>query len=190
MPHDAGRHHGRHLRVPDGATCILKGTNVKGTIKVETGATLKAYGVRVIGNVQGENAARVVIKAGSRVGGSFQVVQSRVAKVLDSRINGSILVDDNRGLNVIRRNVVGEDVQAFQNTGGVEIYVQAFQNAPGRAGRASFSWLFPGGPDGGSTRPAVSRVSWSSWAGARPRSRAIAESSRPPIRAPCASRAE
>lgn len=111
-----------NLRVPDGATCILNGTKVKGTIKVETGAVLKAYDVRVIGNVQGEDAKKVVVRDNSYIGGSFQVVQSRVAKVLDSRIVGDILIDDNRGLNVIRRNVVGEDVQAFQNSGGVEIF--------------------------------------------------------------------
>lgn len=111
-----------NLRVPDGATCILNGTYVKGTIKVETGAVLKAYGVRVVGNVQGEDARRVVVRQGSRIGGSFQVVQSHVAKVLDSRINGDILVDENSGLQEIRRNIVGGNVQAFQNTGGVEIY--------------------------------------------------------------------
>lgn len=111
-----------NLRVPDGATCTLNGTRVKGTIKVETNATLKAIGVRVVGNVQGENSRKVVIKGGARVGGSVQVVQSGTVKVLDSRIDGDILIDDNNGLNNIRRNFVGEDVQAFQNTGGVEIY--------------------------------------------------------------------
>jgi hypothetical protein len=111
-----------NLRVPDGATCTLNGTKIKGTLKVETGATLKAYGIRVIGNVQGENSQRVVVKAGSRIGGSFQVVQSRVAKLLDSHVNGDILIDENRGINEIRRNIVGEDVQAFQNSGGVEIF--------------------------------------------------------------------
>lgn len=111
-----------NLRVPDGATCTLNGTKVKGTIKVETGAILRAFGVRVIGNVQGENSRRVAVKEGSRVGGSVQVVQSRYVTVLDSRINGDILIDENTRRNNIRRNVVGGNVQAFQNTGGVEIY--------------------------------------------------------------------
>jgi hypothetical protein len=31
-----------NLRVPDGATCVLIGTFVKGTVKVEGDATLKA----------------------------------------------------------------------------------------------------------------------------------------------------
>jgi hypothetical protein len=111
-----------NLRVPDGATCTLNGTYVKGTLKVERGATLYAYGIRVVGNVQGENSRRVIVADGSRVGGSVQVVRSGVAKVLASRVNGNILFDDNGGLNAVRRTVVGGDMQAFQNTGGVRIY--------------------------------------------------------------------
>ncbi len=93
-----------------------------GTIKVGRSATLLAHGVRVVGNVQAENAHKVVVASTSRAGGSSQVVQSGVAKVRDSRINGGILFDANSGLNVARRNVVGADVQAFQNSGGVRIY--------------------------------------------------------------------
>jgi hypothetical protein len=111
-----------NLRVPQGATCTLNGTYVKGTIKIERNATLFAYAVRVIGNVQAENARKVVIASKSRVGGSVQIVDGGVAKVRDSRINGNILFDDNNGRNVVLRNVVGSDVQAFQNTGGVRIY--------------------------------------------------------------------
>ena len=111
-----------NLRVPDGATCTLEGTYVKGTIKVGSRARLYAYNVRVVGNVQAENSRTVVVADGSRIGGSVQVVQSRVAKVRDSRINGNILFDENDGRNAARRNVIGADLQAFQNTGGVRIY--------------------------------------------------------------------
>jgi len=110
-----------NLRVPDGATCTLNGTTVKGTIKVESQAALRAEGVRVIGNVQAEDASRVVIVASSRVGGSVQVVQGGAAKVANSRVNGDILYDDNdRALRVLR-STVGGSVQVFHNTGGVEI---------------------------------------------------------------------
>ncbi len=66
-----------NLRVPDGATCSLEGTLVKGTVKVETRATLAATNIRVIGNVQAESARRVVVRGGSRVGGSVQVGAGR-----------------------------------------------------------------------------------------------------------------
>jgi hypothetical protein len=126
-----------NLRVPDGASCTLNGTYVKGTVKVERNATLFADGVRVVGNVQAENARKVVVVDGSRIGGSVQVVQSDIAKVRDSRINGDILIDENSARNTIRMNVVGGDVQAFQNSGGVYIYdnridgnLQCKANAP------------------------------------------------------------
>ena len=64
-----------NVRVPDGETCTLVGTKVKGTIKVESDATLKATNVKVIGNVQAGDATKVKV-ADSKIGGSYQVVQS------------------------------------------------------------------------------------------------------------------
>jgi len=110
-----------NLRVPQGATCTLHRTRVEGTIKVERGAILRATAVRVIGNVQGENAAAVNVSQGSRIGGSFQVVQGGRARLLDSRLNGDVLVDEDRRAIRIQRNIVGGNIQAFQNTGGVHI---------------------------------------------------------------------
>lgn len=110
-----------NLRVPDGASCWLRGTKVKGTVKVESRATLRADGVIVIGNVQGENARSVVVQEGSRVGGSVQVVQGGGATVANSRVNGDIYYDDNGAPLRVVRNRVGGNVQAFQNTGGVVI---------------------------------------------------------------------
>jgi hypothetical protein len=110
-----------NLRVPQGKTCTLNGTRVKGTIKVETNATLYAYGVRVIGNVQAEGARSVNVTSNSVIGGSVQVKQGGSAKVVSSRINGSIQFDSNKGALAAKKNKVGADVQAFQNTGGVTI---------------------------------------------------------------------
>jgi hypothetical protein len=126
-----------NLRVPDGATCTLEGTFVKGTVKVEGDATLKAVSIRVIGNVQAENARRVVVRGRSRVGGSVQIVQGGAARIRRSRINGDILFDDQDGPLAARRNRIGGNVQAFQNTGGVLITnnridgnLQCKENAP------------------------------------------------------------
>ena len=126
-----------NLRVAQGGTCTLNGTYVKGTIKVERDATLKASAVRVVGNVQGEGASLVSVAGGSTVGGSVQVVQGRAAAVSDSRINADILYDENRGALKALRNVVGGNVQAFKNSGGVAISgnridgnLQCKENAP------------------------------------------------------------
>lgn len=110
-----------NLRVPDYANCVLLGTRVKGTIKVEWQATLRAEDVVVIGNVQAENAKSVRVLDGSRIGGSVQVKQGGAANVSDSRVEGDIQYDSNSAKLWVLRNRVGGSVQAFQNMGGVDI---------------------------------------------------------------------
>jgi hypothetical protein len=110
-----------NVKVPQDESCTLKGTKVKGTIKVNSGARLEAVNVNVIGNVQGENARNVIVRKGSRVGGSVQVVQGKRARVAFSKVKGDILYDEQSGEVVVRSTTVGGNVQAFQNTGGVHI---------------------------------------------------------------------
>jgi hypothetical protein len=104
-----------NLRVPQGATCRLRGTRVKGTIKVERAGRLFARHVRVIGNVQGEGARHVAVTRGSRVGGSIQVVQGRHGSVLRSRIVGDVQFFENRGRIEIRRNRINGNLQCKEN---------------------------------------------------------------------------
>ena len=110
-----------NLRVPDGATCTLNGTTVKGTIKVESRATLVADDIKVVGNVQAENAKKVVVRSGSTVGGSVQIVQGGASRIARTTIEGDILFDDQTQALAAVRNTVGGNIQAFQNTGGIEI---------------------------------------------------------------------
>lgn len=113
-----------NLRVPQGATCTLSGTLVKGTVKVERGATLRATAIRVIGNIQAENHRHVAVTQGSRVGGSLQVKQG-----------GSATVD---------RSIFGSDVQFFTNAGAIRITanridgnLQCKENRPAPTGGAN-----------------------------------------------------
>jgi hypothetical protein len=83
----------------------------------------------------------VVVAEGSRVDGSVQVKQGARAKVIDSRVNGDIQLDDNSAKNAAKRNVVGGNVQAFQNDGGVAIFanridgnLQCKENRPAPTG--------------------------------------------------------
>jgi hypothetical protein len=110
-----------NVKVPQGASCTLDGTKVKGTIKVNKNARLEAVDVNVIGNVQGEGARAVIVRKTSRVGGSVQVVQGGKAKVANSKVNGDILYDDQNARVSAVSNNVGGNVQAFQNTGGTRI---------------------------------------------------------------------
>jgi hypothetical protein len=110
-----------NVKVPQGESCTLKGTKVKGTIKVNSGARLEAVKVDVIGNVQGENARNVIVRKDSLVGGSVQVVQGKKARVASSKVKGDIFFDEQSGEVIVRNNTVGGNVQAFQNSGGVHI---------------------------------------------------------------------
>ena len=70
------------VAVPDGRSCTLKGTRVKGNVFVYTGATLSAKnGVRVNGNIQTEGARAVYVNHGSVVGGNIQIKQGRTARI-------------------------------------------------------------------------------------------------------------
>jgi hypothetical protein len=125
-----------NLRVPQGAACMLDGTFVQGTVKVERDATLQANAVNVIGNVQGDGAANVVVR-GSRVGGSIQVKQGGAAETSASQVTGDIQYDQQTGALRVADNLVGGSVQVVANRGGIAIVtntidgnLQCKENAP------------------------------------------------------------
>lgn len=101
--------------VPQGATCTLEGTRVRGNIEVERDATLVARGVRVVGNVQAENQREVRVGRSSVVGGDVQVLQGARASVNDTLIGGDLVLDQNRGALEARRNRIGGSIQVFSN---------------------------------------------------------------------------
>ena len=104
-----------NLRVPQGATCTLSGTRVKGTVKVERGATLKASRISVIGNVQAEGAATVNLAA-SAVGGSVQIVQGKNSKLDRNSVKGDVQYFENRGAISITNNRIDGNLQCKENT--------------------------------------------------------------------------
>ena len=104
-----------NLRVPQGATCILNGTKVKGTITVQRKATLRATGVRVVGNVQAENHKHVEVRT-SRIGGSIQVVQGGSSTVTGNTVTLDIQYFENRGAIVVSTNRVNGNLQCKENT--------------------------------------------------------------------------
>jgi hypothetical protein len=133
-----------NVKVPQGKTCVLNGTNVQGTIVVNSNATLRASAVRVNGNIQAEGASYVEVAANSKVGGSIQVKQGKRVRINGSQITGSIQLESNSGALVATSNVIGADLQAFQNTGGVTLRanritgnLQCKANAPAPTGGAN-----------------------------------------------------
>ena len=111
-----------NLRVPQGATCVLNGTRVQGTVKVERDATLRAGAIRVIGNVQAENHRSVTLRGGSTVGGSVQLVQGGSATIDRNRVTGDVQLFANRGSQSVTGNSINGNLQCKENvpapTGG------------------------------------------------------------------------
>ena len=130
-----------NVRVPSGATCVLDGTTVKGTVTVGADATLKARRARVVGNIQAENHKLVVVNGGTTVGGSIQIVQGGAYKVVGVKVTGSIQTDDNSGVSLLRNNTVDADIQVIKHRNGVEIStnrvdgnLQCKENSPAPTG--------------------------------------------------------
>lgn len=104
-----------NLRVPQGATCVLNRTRVKGTIKVQRKATLRATRVRVVGNVQAENHKHVEVRS-SRIGGSIQVVQGGSSTVVGNKVTADVQYFENRGAIVVSTNTVNGNLQCKENS--------------------------------------------------------------------------
>jgi hypothetical protein len=110
-----------NLFVPQGASCTLDGTRVRGNIKVDVGASLTAHRVTIIGNIQAEGASFVEVSAGSTVGGGIQMKQGGSSRIEFVIVNGDIQLESNNDVLSVVGNQVGGNVQVFQNGGGVTI---------------------------------------------------------------------
>ena len=104
-----------NLRVPDGASCTLNRTQIKGTLKVERGATLRATAIRVVGNVQGENHRSVGISGGSRINGSVQIKQGGAFSFDRNIVGSDVQISTNRGAIVLNRNRIDGNLQCKEN---------------------------------------------------------------------------
>jgi hypothetical protein len=114
--------------VPEGASCTLAGTRVRGSVTVLDDATLDASDVRVGGNVQADGAASIVIDGASRVAGNVSVDDGGSAAVSGVRIGGNLVFTDNAGPVSADANLVVGSVQVDGNTGGVTITANRIGN--------------------------------------------------------------
>ena len=127
--------------VPDGRTCTLNGTRLKGNIVVGTGATLSASAVRVNGNIQAEGHRAIYINQGTIVGGSVQIKQGGIAAINGLNVNADLQLESNSRRITVTNSDIGSNLQVFQNTGGVLLRnndiaqnMQCKQNAPAPTG--------------------------------------------------------
>jgi hypothetical protein len=127
--------------VPDGTSCQLNGTRLRGTIIVGSAATLEAVGVQVTGNLQAEGASSIKVGASSAFGGSVQIKQGDAAQIVGTAIGGDLQFDAQRGALRAQDNRIGGNLQAVGNRGGVELIdnrmngnLQCKENAPAPTG--------------------------------------------------------
>lgn len=116
--------------VPKGANCTLRGTRVDGNVHVKGNAKLVARGVKVGGNIQAENHRYVEVTPRTvrgktirpRIDGDIQLESRGYGEVRRAVVDGNIQTKQNNRRQVIVRNNVNGDIQAFSNKGGVRIH--------------------------------------------------------------------
>lgn len=110
-----------NLRGPSGGSCVLEGTRVKRTIKVERTATLKASKISVVGNAQAEGHKSVTLGGNSTVGGSVRFDQGGVFRVITTEVDGRIGVRTNQAESRLKSNDVDQGIPVFGHRGGIGI---------------------------------------------------------------------
>lgn len=86
-----------NLRVPDGASCRLKGTRFNGNPVIGRGGTLTAEDIMVNGSVQAEGHQSVALGGSSRVGGSVQLKQGGAVRLAGIHVASDVQLDANWG---------------------------------------------------------------------------------------------
>jgi hypothetical protein len=85
--------------VPNGATCTLNGTRVRGNAKVSFDGSLAANGARIDGSIQADDARAVTTTAGTVVIGNVQVKRRALTRVENTVIDGDLQIEE-RGASV------------------------------------------------------------------------------------------
>ena len=109
-----------NLRVPEGATCTLRGTQIQGTVKVERDAVLRASGSASSATSRRRCAPRRRAR-GARIGGSVQVKQGGAARVTGSVIEADIQLDANARRRWCAGTPSAARSRSFGNRGGATV---------------------------------------------------------------------
>jgi len=104
------------------APCVMTDTVVKGNVHLYEGGSLIARNVSIDGNIQAENAFEVDV-TDSEIGGSIQLddLVGDVTRIENNFVDGNIQLKANRPALDVVGNTVGADIQAFSNSGGIDI---------------------------------------------------------------------
>lgn len=123
---DVARRRFDNVIVPDGATCSLSSSSVKGNIQVSTRGTLIASNVKVDGNIQVAFDGALLAE-GVSIGGNIQTSEASWVRVLRSQIRGNVQIDKTSGTPPSRRvnqvcdSSIGGSLQVTKNTAPFEL---------------------------------------------------------------------
>lgn len=107
--------------VPEGATCNLSSSRVKGNIQVSTRGTLVSSKTKVDGNIQVAFDGALFVD-GVAVGGNIQTDEAAWVQVRRSRVAGNVQIDKTSGapptggLNQVCESSLGGNLQVSKNT--------------------------------------------------------------------------
>lgn len=109
------------VTVPAGATCVLEGTRLVGSILVGAGARLTATDVHVNGGLIADGAALTDLGGTSTIGGSVQIKQGGAASIAGASIRGDLQFDAMSGPLAASGNSIDGNLQAMSNRGGLAL---------------------------------------------------------------------
>jgi len=110
-----------NLLVMQNTSCMLLGTQVKGSIKVERGASLTAENAHINGSIQGDKAATIRLLAHNVIQGSIQIKESAGVTIERAWVGGDIQLESNRQEILVRQSEVKGNLQFFKNRGSGHI---------------------------------------------------------------------
>src|SRR5438445_12624507 len=80
--------------VPNGATCTMTGTRVRGDVNVEPGASLHAQTVQISGNVLGHDHRALSIDVTSRIDGNVVFEHGVTSMIGDSFVGQNLVFEE------------------------------------------------------------------------------------------------
>lgn len=102
--------------------CEIEDSRIIGNVLMYPGGSAVIRSTDIDGNIQADNASSVDV-VGGRVDGSIQIddMMADTSWIETVRVGGNIQLKQNRVAMMVGENRVIGDVQAFENTGGVDI---------------------------------------------------------------------
>ncbi len=116
-----------NLIVPDGASCSLDGTTVRGDVTVKSRANLMVNGANISGSIQSEGANKIDINSNTRTGNNVLLRRGVEVSIDGATITGDLQLEANTGPVRVESNTIIGNLQAKSNKDGGSIIISSNQ---------------------------------------------------------------